>query len=90
MSQSYREKEMVQFAAMVASHIRSYTVPRYGDWPEDLATDMTLEQGIGQIKKYAQRFGHDARGDERQADMIKIAHYACMIYWIIEGEKQSE
>jgi hypothetical protein len=49
---------------------------------------MTLEQGVGQIKKYAQRFGNDARGDERQADLVKIAHYCCMIYWLVEGEKK--
>lgn len=81
-----REKEWVLFADLVRKHIREYAVPRYGDWPSDLATEMTVDQGIGQIRKYIARFGSGVRGDERLLDLAKIAHYACMVYGKVQDE----
>ena len=78
---SNKGTEWKVFSDAVLDHIEDYAVPQYGDYPDDLAYDMTPEETVGQIKKYAARFSSNARGEvERKRDMLKIAHYACMAW----------
>lgn len=65
------------FAEEVFNHIEGYTVPQYGDFPDDNVATWTPEQCVTQIEKYCKRFGSNARGEqETNLDLIKIAHYA--------------
>jgi hypothetical protein len=76
-----RVLEWQRFSAAVENHVIEYTIPQYGDYPNDQATKFTPEDLITQIKRYANRFGKNARGPvEEQRDMLKIAHYACLIH----------
>ena len=79
---SNRLIEWQGFAVKVGDHIENYTVPQWGDAPDDqLATDWKVNDCILAIKKYANRAGKNSRGVEEDIrDMLKIAHYACVAY----------
>lgn len=71
-----RTKDWNEFASMVADHIESYTVPQYGDAPNDNVESWSAKDCIAQIQKYAARFGANRRVGQEQLDLMKIAHYA--------------
>lgn len=78
---SNRRSEWNAFAYQVGKHIDEYTVPQYGDFPDDQLTSYTLNDCITQIKKYVNRSGTALRGkEEAERDLLKIAHYACVAY----------
>lgn len=86
-----RVLEWVLFADQVVDHIEDYTVPQYGDKGSDPLTEMTPEQCMQDIKKWAARFGTGQRGKaEAQRDMLKIAHIACVIWHKTREEAESE
>jgi hypothetical protein len=70
----------VTFSKEVETHIETYTVPQYGDFPNDLASSYTKESCVAQIAKYASRFGKNARPGQDKLDLLKIAHYAQMAH----------
>ena len=71
-----RTKDWNEFAAKVADHIENYTVPQYGDAPNDNVEAWSAKDCIAQIQKYAARFGANRRVGQEQLDLMKIAHYA--------------
>jgi hypothetical protein len=74
-----REKEWVDFAEKVQKHVTDYTVPQYGDFPNDQLTGWSFSDCITSIKRYANRASTNSRGiEETKRDMLKIAHYACV------------
>ncbi len=81
MSLSKRGKQWEKFSNLVLAHIEDYTVPQYGDLPDDQVENWTAEQCIESIQRYVNRFHRNARGpSERLRDLKKIAHYACLSY----------
>lgn len=64
------------FAAKVADHITNYTVPQYGDAPNDNVESWSAADCIAQVQKYAARFGTNQRAGQEELDLMKIAHYA--------------
>ena len=74
------------FAKRVAEHILLYTIPQYGDFPEDEIESWTADQCIKSIQKYTRRFDSNMRGSvEQKRDMLKIAHFACLAYDKLSG-----
>lgn len=73
---SARAADWREFSRLVEKHIEEYTVPQYGDKGSDLATEYTAVRCVEQIKKYAARFGKNARAGQDDLDLLKIAHYA--------------
>nr|DAK17428.1 MAG TPA: hypothetical protein [Caudoviricetes sp.] len=71
-----RTKDWNEFAAKVADHIENYTVPQYGDAPNDNVEVWSAQDCIAQIQKYAARFGNNQRTGQEELDLMKIAHYA--------------
>lgn len=71
-----RTKDWNEFAAKVADHIENYTVPQYGDAPNDNVESWSAQDCIAQVQKYAARFGTNQRVGQEQLDLMKIAHYA--------------
>ena len=71
-----RTKDWNEFAAKVADHIESYTVPQYGDAPNDNVESWSAQDCIAQVQKYAARFGNNQRTGQEELDLMKIAHYA--------------
>lgn len=87
---SNRGKEWLDFASDVGHHIETYTVPQYGDAPDDQMTTASLDDIKHNIMRYMNRLGSNARGEkESMIDMVKVAHYACIAYNKL-AEKVSE
>lgn len=78
---SYRGDEWDRFSGVVQNHIEDYTIPQYGDGPNDFVETMSDGDVELQITKYVKRFGNNARGqEEAQRDLVKIAHYCAILY----------
>ena len=87
-----RGKQWMAFAEEVLEHIEKYTTSQYGDYPDDQVEEFELEDFKTTLKRYTNRILHNARGDdERLRDCLKIAHYACILFYFIDkaigGEK---
>lgn len=79
--QPYRLHEWYNFADNVSEHINNYTIPQYGDYPNDLLTSTSNECIVHDMKRYLNRFGKGQRGcKEAMRDMLKIAQYAGVLY----------
>ena len=79
-SLSNRGREWLQFAAEVLHHIETYTVPQYGDAPEDQVQEWSPDQCVLAIRKYGARWGHSSREDQDDMDLKKMAHYAAIAW----------
>lgn len=74
------------FGNIVNMHIMEYTVPQYGDYPNDLRTSSSVNDIMDCIRRYVSRFDSNSRGeDECLLDLLKIAHYAGMAYMKSRG-----
>lgn len=83
---SIRNNEWVGFGQIVDMHIHDYTVPQYGDYPNDQVAKWDINTIMNSIGKYVNRFQTNARGEEENLlDLVKIAHYACMGYMKLRG-----
>jgi hypothetical protein len=71
-----RTKDWNEFATKVADHIENYTVPQYGDAPNDNVESWSAQDCIAQVQKYAARFGTNQRAGQEELDLMKVAHYA--------------
>jgi len=88
---SKREEQFMQFSDIVENHITSYTVPQYGDAPDDEVENWTTEQCVLAIQKYTKRFSSAKRGRlETLRDMVKIAHFACLAFYKMEPTIEEE
>ena len=80
-STSKRGAEWSDFSNKVLDHIDGYTVTQYGDMPNDQASEWTAHDVEQQIKKYTNRISTGQRGfEERQRDLLKIAHYCAILH----------
>jgi len=78
---SRRRAEFIGFSGVVQGHIENYAVPQYGDAPNDQVEAWTAAQCMDSVKRYSNRFESNARGRlETLRDIVKIAHYACLIF----------
>jgi hypothetical protein len=75
---SQRGQEWASFSQEVLSHVETYTVPQYGDMPNDQASGWTPEQCIESIRRYCNRYGRNSRDGQQELDLLKVAHYACI------------
>ena len=80
LSMSKRSDLWDAFARSVRDHINDYTVPQYGDYPDDLLEEFSAENCVRAIEKYVRRYGKNSRPGQAQLDMLKIAHYASEAY----------
>lgn len=72
-------------------HIETYTVPQYGDYPNDQLTNMTLAEIRHDLQRYVNRMGRSSRGfEDSMRDMLKFMHYAAEAYLIMAVEHQYE
>jgi hypothetical protein len=79
---SMRGKEWKSFAKIVAGHIEEYTVPQYGDMPDDQASAFSEHDIAVNLQRYVNRLEGNARGlEEAQRDLLEIAHYCAMLYF---------
>lgn len=86
---SLRAAEWQNFSSKVFTHIETYTVPQYGDKGSDQCSEFTESDFITQMKKYLNRYGKNSRDGQQSMDLLKIAHYACMLHTKL-AEKEAE
>ena len=68
------------FSLRVMEHIEDYTVPQYGDYPDDQMTDAEIAEIKGSLKRYVNRINSNARGQEEALrDCLKIASYSAIL-----------
>lgn len=78
---SKRGAEWVRFAQCVTDHVEEYTVPQYGDLPDDPVSGYSDEMIVAHMQRYLNRYFTNMRsGAERQRDLMKVAHYACILF----------
>ena len=77
---SQRGEDWIKFGSKVLEHIEVYTVPQYGDAPDDQVEDWSPETCVLAIKKYCARFGSNSRQGQEKLDLIKMAHFAQLAY----------
>lgn len=75
---SYRGQEWITFSDKILHHIENYTVPQYGDYPDDQACTWSAKDCMLTIGRYVSRFGQNSRTGQEELDLMKIAHYACL------------
>lgn len=83
-SLSNRGKAWLIFSELVLEHIENYTVPQYGDAPDDEVEDWTADQCAKAIKKYSARHGKNQRSGNDKLDMLKAAHFSQICHDKIE------
>lgn len=80
-SMNIRREEWENFSKIVGDHIDNYTVAQYGDSPNDQVEGWTVEQCFDSIQRYVNRRNSNRRGNiESMRDLVKIAHFACIIF----------
>ena len=85
---SERLAQFEAFEEVVEGHIEQYTVPQYGDKDEDQCTEFTEADFVTAMKKYLNRYGKNSREGQQQLDLMKIAHYACMLHTKLSEEEK--
>jgi len=86
---STRGQEWKEFSDAVLHHIETYTIPQYGDKGDDMLSTYDTDHGrivacISSIQKYTCRWRRNARPQEAERDFLKIAHYAAMIWGMMQ------
>jgi hypothetical protein len=77
-----RIEEWKSFTPVVLKHIEKYANAQYGDKGTDQLTGFTPADIKAQLVRYTNRIGTDMRGTDNQLlDCLKMAHYACALYW---------
>lgn len=84
--QSNRAKAFNQFADKVINHIDGYTVPQYGDSPNDNVESWNSEDCYKQAEKYIKRRNTSRRPDEKKLDILKAVHYLQLAAEKMEAE----
>ena len=76
-----RRSDFIDFSFIVEEHIVNYTIPQYGDRPNDEVENWSAEQCVLAIQKYTKRFRSSRRGRlETLRDMVKIAHFTQLAF----------
>lgn len=75
-----------EFSKDVDDHVEYYTVPQYGDYPDDQLCEFEKRDIIVNMKRYLNRIDTNARGEvEAARDCLKLAHYASELYARVTG-----
>lgn len=78
----FRETERLihSFSQSVRQHIREYTIPQYGDYPDDQATILTVNDMVKSVRRRRTRLFKNSRENQDRLDLLKSAHECCMAY----------
>jgi hypothetical protein len=76
-----RLSEFEDFVTVVKHHIKTYTIPQYGDYPNDQMTTASIFDIKMNLLRYVNRIGSNSRGkNEAIRDTYKFAHYAAILW----------
>lgn len=87
---SKKGEEFAKFSVEVLKHIEDYAVPQYGDYPNDLIKETSIQDIVHDMKRYLYRMETNARGQkEVERDFLKLAHYSCIAFYKLK-EKEDD
>ena len=81
------------FNEAMEMHVEHYTVPQYGDYPDDQLNKFTEHNIKKNLERYHNRMDSNARGrEEKIRDYLKIAHYISELFVreIEKGDKDEK
>ena len=88
-AKSNRGQHWLDVCLDVLDHIENYTVPQYGDYPNDQLTEWTDDEILSSMKRYLGRAGKGQRGSSEEVrDMLKLIHYASVRYARLAAKDQ--
>lgn len=88
---SNRGKEWSAFSSHVAEHVDGYTVPQYGDAPDDAVSQFSEHDIAMNLQRYVNRIETSQRGpEEAQRDLLKIAHFCAILYYKREQKTKKQ
>lgn len=79
-TRSKRAEEWIRFSNEVLAHIENYTVPQYGDYPNDQVTEWTIPECFKAVTKRVARYGRNSREGQQNLDFKKMAHEVCIAW----------
>lgn len=71
---SARGHDWMEFAFKVLTHVERYTVPQYGDRPDDQIEQWSVEDCLTAVKKRLARYGRNTRSGQQELDFMKMVH----------------
>jgi len=71
---SARGNDWNEFSFDVFRHVENYTVPQYGDKPNDQIENWTVEDCLRQVSKRIARYGKNVRPGQQMLDFLKMVH----------------
>lgn len=71
---SIRGTRFKDFAKEVELHIEAYTIPQYGDAPDDQIEAWSVEDCLKAVSKRIARYGRNSRPGQQKLDFLKMAH----------------
>lgn len=86
---SNRANEWFDFSNEVFAHIEEYTVPQYGDAPDDQMSNWTIEECLKSVGKRLARYGRQSREGQQELDFKKMAHEIQIAYTKYMGEQNA-
>lgn len=78
---SNRGREWIEFSKLILNHIENYSVPQYGDKPDDQVEEWSSEDCFKAIERYLKRRNSNQREGQEGLDLFKMAHYVCLAYF---------
>ncbi len=89
---SHRAKLWNLFSSAVTMHIERYTLPQYGDFPNDALTSYDSDIIINMLNKYITRLKNENMRGEREKlrDCLKIAHFSSELWYKLHNESDEE
>lgn len=85
---SQKGEQWKEFSDRVLDHVENYAVPQYGDTGNDQIDEWPIESCQLAIQKYIKRSKSNMRAGQDKLDILKIAHFACLIYNKMEKEDE--
>ena len=70
-----RGANWLKVSERVLRHIEDYTVPQYGDAPNDAIEGWSIEECFKQTERYLSRRNTSMRPKEKALDILKSIHY---------------
>lgn len=71
---SKRGQDYINYSREVLMHIENYTIPQYGDAPNDEISSWSVEECLKDVSKRLSRYGRQSRGGQQALDFKKMAH----------------
>jgi hypothetical protein len=89
-AETIRGDNWLKISQRVLDHIENYTIPQYGDAPDDAIEEWSIEECFKQPERYLARRNTSMRPKEKALDILKSIHYLSLALEKIEKEGEKD